>query len=112
MMSNTTKAVFLSFVMLACVVHISHGAASTIQFRAASFEANETDGMAHITVTCTPPPTAPVTALLMRTGSTAEPQDFRFYQFPRWWDVGLSVGFYGSGESEATVELYVADDGF
>src|SRR5262245_6881727 len=71
-------------------------ATSTVQFQAAHFEANEGNGAevsgeARITVTCTPAPTAPVWATVMRTGGTAEKDDFGS---PDWWNEGLRFAFY------------------
>src|SRR5262249_47140629 len=104
------KLYFLVVVVMACLGSTPSGAASVIQFKYASFEANEAAPIAHLTITCTPAPTAPVTALLKRTGGTAVKSDFLWGAYP-WWESGLGIGFWGPGQSETTVDLYLADDG-
>ncbi|MCI0534566.1 MAG: hypothetical protein L0Z50_05000 [Verrucomicrobiales bacterium] len=111
--SPMNKQVFLAAVMFASRAFISHGAASTLQFELPNFEANEADRMAYVTVTCTPPPTVPVTARLVRIGGAATRTDF---QDAYWWDNGLDVGFYpvnfqGNPNFKAEIGLFLTDDG-
>src|SRR5262245_31171073 len=64
-----------SWVLATLLTCTAAHAASTVEFKSSLYEANELDGRALITLTCTPPPTNTIRVILQTLGGDAREGD-------------------------------------